>query len=66
MEYRLDESTGTCTRREIPSNERFPTFGAPEEAVFRHQNRLGAENGAGVTVDYFRGDIGILHLKRAY
>ena len=66
MEYRLDERDRTCTRRDIPYDERFPTFGAPEEAVFRHQNRLGAEYGTGLTVDYFRGDIGILHLKRTY
>lgn len=57
--YTYDGNTHTCTSREI-DNERFPTFGAPLGATFRHQDRLGSYlPGLGVTTDYFRMDTGM-------
>lgn len=57
--YTYDKNTRTCTSRDI-GNERFPTFGAPLEATFRHHDRLGSYlPNLGVTTDYFRMDTGV-------
>lgn len=52
VEYRVDERTGGhCERHPLTSTE-FPNFGAPSEAQYIHQDKLGGT----LTVDYFRGE----------
>jgi hypothetical protein len=63
--YTLDEDKQTCIEEDIPFDEQFPRFGAPEGASFHHMDRLGSfVYNLGVDTDYFRMDTddgGVFH-----
>ncbi|XP_019851738.1 PREDICTED: uncharacterized protein LOC109581771 isoform X4 [Amphimedon queenslandica] len=53
--YRYYETDKTCKIEDIPSDEYFPTYGAPRGSEYVHRDRLGAYTyNLGVTTDYFR------------